>query len=89
MFFLQSSHAQSWQKSNAISYRSGKIDTASKRVVPFSFIASDFYTRNLSFVCKQEWKIERATGVPLRIRIGSLEQCNFLEGKTHSRGLLR
>ena len=41
----------------------------------------DYYTKNLSFFCRHEWKFEKATGLPLRFRVGSLAQCNLLEGK--------
>jgi len=46
-----------------------------------SVLPRDFYARNLGFACQKEWKFEKATGIPLRIRLGSLEQCNRLEGK--------
>jgi hypothetical protein len=44
-------------------------------------ISSDFAICNYGFFCKQELKIEKATKLPLRIRIGSLQQCNYYEGK--------
>jgi len=47
-----------------------------KQVVP-----ADFYTCNIGFFCKKELLIEKATKVPLRFRLGSLQQCNYYEGK--------
>ena len=53
---------------------------------PFTFtdpnsIPADFSTCRYGFFCRVELKIEKATKIPLRIRLGSLEQCNYYEGK--------
>lgn len=44
-------------------------------------IAADYYSKNLSFFCKQELKIEKILKFPLLFRLGSVESCNYLEGK--------
>jgi len=45
-------------------------------------IPQNLYTNNLGFFCKQEIKIEKLISIPLKIRLGSLEQCNYMEQKT-------
>jgi hypothetical protein len=47
-----------------------------KHIVP-----ADFYTCNIGFFCKKELVIEKATKIPLRFRLGSLQQCNYYEGR--------
>lgn len=44
-------------------------------------IPSDLSICNNGFFCRQELKIEKVAKVAIRIRLGSLEQCNFYEGK--------
>lgn len=44
-------------------------------------IPADFSTCRYGFFCREELKIEKATKIPLRIRLGSMEQCNYYEGK--------
>ncbi len=50
--------------------------TAQQYVIP-----SDIYYIQSGFFCKREWEIEKATHIPLRFRLGSLADCNALEGK--------
>jgi hypothetical protein len=45
------------------------------------FIRPDFMSVHQGFICRQEWKFEKKTGLPLRLRLGSLEYVNRLEGK--------
>lgn len=47
------------------------------------------YVAGLSFFCRNEWKFEKATGIPLRIRLGGLQQCDWLEGKKYADALPR
>ncbi len=42
---------------------------------------ADGYVRTLGFFCRQEIKLDRHMPVKLRFRLGSTEQCDWLEGK--------
>jgi hypothetical protein len=44
-------------------------------------IQANFYSTNLGFFCKQEIKFEKITKIPFRFRLGSVQQCDWLEGK--------
>jgi hypothetical protein len=44
-------------------------------------LPADFYSERMGFFCKKEWGFEKTTHIPLRFRLGSLENCNYLEGK--------
>ena len=44
-------------------------------------IEPDYYTRHFGYFCKKEWQLEKITTIPLRVRLGSLDYVNRLEGK--------
>ncbi len=47
----------------------------------YNVIPQDYYTRNFGYFCKQELLVEKAIKIPLHFRLGSLQQCNYYEGK--------
>ena len=44
-------------------------------------VRPDQYVKQLGFFCKKELQFEKLTKVPLKMRLGSVEQCDWLEGK--------
>lgn len=58
---------------------SNPLLTKLENVVPP--VSPNFSTTTYGFFCRQELKIEKATKMPIRFRLGSLAQCNYYEGK--------
>ncbi len=50
----------------------------------YSIISSNFYTQNFGFFCKKELQIEKAIKLPLKFRLGSVQQCDWMEGKPNA-----
>lgn len=46
-----------------------------------TIVEPNFVSKNQGFICRQEWLLEKKTGLPLRVRLGSLDYVNKLEGK--------
>jgi hypothetical protein len=51
---------------------------------PYSIISSNFYTQGLGFFCKKELQIEKVIKFPLKFRLGSVQQCDWMEGKQNT-----
>lgn len=71
-------NAQQLQKFSSINQH--RID--SLRNAPIKIISADYYTKNLAFFCKKEFQLEKATKIPFRFRLGSVDYVDHLEGKT-------
>lgn len=56
-----------------------KLDSLKQR--PIKILPSDHYVRGLGFFCKKELQLEKATKIPFRFRLGSMEYTDQLEGK--------
>jgi hypothetical protein len=48
---------------------------------PTTAVRPDFISTRQGYVCRQEWKFEKKTGLPIRVRLGSLDYVNKMEGK--------
>ncbi len=55
-------------------------DTSKIRFSPNS-ISPTFYAEHLGMMCKEELRLEKVVKFPIRIRLGSKEQVDYLEGK--------
>jgi len=89
--FSESMSHRSFIKNNALNGQKRALNP-----IPFSLFTSafcpvlttqvtqDFYSQHLSFFCRKELQIEKATTIPLRFRLGSLAYTNYLEQKPNS-----
>jgi hypothetical protein len=72
-------------KSNPVFSDSVLIFSTKKQGLKSQFteqiVPENFSLCNYGFFCKKELVIEKATRIPLRVRLGSLQQCNYYEGK--------
>ena len=57
-----------------------KPPAAPGKIMPL--LSPNYYASNLGFFCQQEIKIAKAAKIPLKFRVGSVADCDRLEGKT-------
>jgi hypothetical protein len=63
-----------------------KADSMAKQSVLYNMnivqpVAPDHYTSGFGFFCKQELRLEKIN-VPLKVRMGDPDFCNYLESKS-------
>ena len=67
----------------------GNITMEEKLIIPWSqsqpLLASDYYVKQMPFFCRKELQIEKATSIPLRFRLGSLQYTDYLEQKPNAK----
>jgi hypothetical protein len=62
-----------------------KITHQSKPIISAApIISSNFYTQNFGFFCKKELQLEKITKIPFKFRLGSVQQCDWMEGKANA-----
>ena len=49
-----------------------------------ALLPGNYSLGHMAFFCKEEWNVEKATGIPLRFRVGSLQDCDWLEQKPNA-----
>ena len=45
------------------------------------FLSANYYASHLGFFCKQEIKFQKVAKIPIKFRLGSVEECDRMEGK--------
>ena len=56
------------------------IGTTSPKLIQ-QIIPANYYVTQLGFFCKQEIKFEKSTKIPFKFRLGTVAECDQMEGK--------
>ena len=55
--------------------------TAVRQIISINPVPASYSSSCLGFFCQKEWQLEKVIHVPVRLRLGSLEYVDKLEGK--------
>ena len=58
-----------------------KTDKTTLPRIERASINSNFYSNHVGFFCKQEIRLEKKIKIPFKFRLGSVSECDRLEGK--------
>jgi hypothetical protein len=75
------SAATSFAQTGTPVFSNKQTNIDSLKNIPLRLLPQDYYSNNLGFFCKKELQIEKLTRIPFRVRLGSLDYVNTLEGK--------
>ncbi len=94
IFVLPAAFCQKADSSRLLKISSTAFDPAALRIAAAnnSFtqpVPANFYTSNFGFFCRKELQMEKSLKVPLKIRVGTVQQVDAYEGKPNSGALYR
>ena len=81
-FLLLANFSVSAQRRNDSAFHAIKMSKDSIKTIPNFLLPSDYYAGNLGFFCKKEILVEKTVKFPVKFRLGSVQYCDAMEGKT-------
>lgn len=83
-FFSSTILGQQWQKKpmgNTVFSDSIQVKTIWQQPTAYRLAPIPSSSIQWGIMCRKEWALEKKTGIPLKFRLGSVEEVNKLEGK--------
>ncbi|MEI9957660.1 MAG: hypothetical protein WDM90_15485 [Ferruginibacter sp.] len=73
-----------FSNTGALQQKAGINTSINFPISTFSIISPNYYTQNFGFFCKKELQMEKVTKLPIKIRLGTVQQCDWMEGKPNA-----